>query len=180
MAGSGVSTVVSLCHRRWAVPLLAELGRDGGAKLVTLQSRLGVGREALRQTLPSLIDQGWLARNPGYGHPMRPEYVLTARGAAVAPACRRLWDALKRAGLERAALYKWTLPVLLALHEGDDRFHALKARLPAITPRALAAALRKLQEVGLAERSVTEGYPPQTCYRLTPRGRRLAPLVAAL
>ena len=34
--------LVNLFHRRWAVPVLAELERDHGAKFVTLSRRLGM------------------------------------------------------------------------------------------------------------------------------------------
>ena len=31
-------------------------------------------------------------KNPGHGHPMRPEYLLTSSGEELAPWCRRLLD----------------------------------------------------------------------------------------
>ena len=43
--------LVDLFHHRWTIPTIAELHRTGGAKLVTLVSRLAVSRGALRQTL---------------------------------------------------------------------------------------------------------------------------------
>ena len=67
-----------------------EAGRDiavAKAKFVVLQKRLGISRSSLQRTLRALIDAGLVKKNPGYGHPMRPEYLLTERGAKVgAPA----------------------------------------------------------------------------------------------
>ena len=73
--------LAQLFHHRWAVPVLAELHRTSGSRFVTLHRRLGIGRESLRRTLASLAEQDLVARNPGYGHPLRPEYVLTPNRA---------------------------------------------------------------------------------------------------
>lgn len=169
-----------LFHHRWAVPVLAELHRGPGAKYVTLVNRLGVSRDTLSATLDALIRQGWAARNPGYGHPMRPEYVLTAAGARLAPACARLTAILRRLGLLEVALRKWSLPVVLALRRCGGRFNEVKALLPGITARALTLSLKALQDAGLVERVVEEEYPPRPRYGLTPRGRRLVPVLDRL
>ena len=52
-----------------------------------------------------------------------------------------------------------------------------KATLPGITARALTLALKSLQKTDLVERTVRDGYPPTTCYRLTRRSRPLWPLL---
>src|SRR3954451_13536929 len=77
--------LIELFHHRWAAPALALLGQRGGARFVELQRRLDVGRESLRRALDALIAGGLARRNEGYGHPLRPEYVLTARGRNAAP-----------------------------------------------------------------------------------------------
>ncbi|MBK7403431.1 MAG: hypothetical protein IPJ41_02050 [Phycisphaerales bacterium] len=85
--------LVDLAHRRWTLPLLAELhhartSRDPtGARFVGLVHRLNVGRESLRQTLDFAIAHGWVRNNPGHGHPLRPEFILTEAGSRLAPAC---------------------------------------------------------------------------------------------
>jgi DNA-binding HxlR family transcriptional regulator len=119
--------------------------------------------ESLRRTLTYLQDERLVARNPGYGHPLRPEYVLTASGRAVAPRAQRLVRAI--AGREDVGLKKWSLPVLAQLTE-PRRFSELRAALP-VTARALALALAELESAGLVRRSVTEDRPPQTRYEVT-------------
>src|SRR5512133_254828 len=138
--------LAQLCHHRWAVPLLAELDRRGGGeRAVALRSRLGIGRESLRRTLDALIEQGLVSPNPGYGHPLRPEYVLTDRGAAAAAACTLVMASLRRLGVERIALNKWSMPVMAALGPGGTRrFGQLRDDLPEVSPRALAMALKSL------------------------------------
>lgn len=169
--------IIQLFHHRWAVPVLAELERGAGCKFVTLGHRLGVSRDSLRRTLDALIEWGLLRRNPGHGHPLRPEYILTPRGARLAPWCLRIMGALDTLGIEEEALRKWFLPVVAALRRGNDRFADLKASLPGITARALTLSLKSLQRTGLVKRTVRDGYPPTTSYRLTSRSRPLWPLL---
>lgn len=141
---------------------------------MTLVKRLGLSRDSLRHTLNALIREGWVMKNPGHGHPMRPEYLLTPSGEGLAPWCRRLLSLLAALGIEEVASRKWSMPVALALRSGHRRFSELKASLPGLTARALALTLKHLQTARLVERRVSEDYPPATRYRLTRRGRRLA------
>lgn len=171
-------SIIDLFHHRWAVPILAELDSGSASRFVTLARRLGLSRESLRQTLAALIDAGLVKRNPGYGHPLRPEYLLTAEGRRVAPHCARLVDALRREDLVDVGLKKWSVPVLLAL-ERERRFGELRDRLQA-SPRALTLALKELAEAGLVERRVHDGFPPSSSYRLTPRARKLRRVAAPL
>lgn len=166
-----ITDLIALFHHRWAAPVLAELERQRGSRFAALVGVLGLGRESLRRTLDALIDLGLVARNPGYGHPLRPEYKLTADGEPVARRCRRLLEAI---GDEReVALRKWSLPVLVALRR-TGRFSELREELPGITPRALALALKDLQSAGLVERVVDEdAYPPTVRYTATESARAL-------
>jgi DNA-binding HxlR family transcriptional regulator len=169
-----------IVHHRWSLPVLAELSEEGGAKFATLAHRLDVNRESLRATLDALIELGLVRPNPGHGHPMRPEYLLTAAGGRLAHACARLVAALRELDVEDVALRKWSLPVARGLVAGDERFGQLEARLSGVTARALSMALRSLEDAGLVERRVLDGRPPTPVYRLTPRARPLAPILRAI
>jgi DNA-binding HxlR family transcriptional regulator len=175
-----MSSLVALFHNRWSVPLLAELHRQRGSRFVTLSRTLGLSRESLRRTLAALIEGGLVGRNPGYGHPLRPEYVLTRAGGPVAAACRPLVEVLRRKGLEEVALKKWSMPAVLALANRPLRFSELRETLEGVSPRALALALKDLEAAQLVDRRVTEDYPPATVYRLTPSGRPLARMLAQI
>jgi len=165
-----VSTLIALCHHRWSLPVLAEIDRTRGSRFATLSGRLGVTGESLRRTLTYLQNEGLVERNPGYGHPLRPEYLLTRRGQAIAPRAHTLLAAL--AGREEVALKKWSLPVLAAL-DGPRRFSELRAALPA-GPRALALALKDLEAARLVRRRVSEEYPPRVHYEATRSATRIA------
>lgn len=169
---SPLQALAHLMHNRWALPLLAELHQTDGSKFVTLVHRLGISRDSLSRTLEALIAQGWVLRNTGHGHPLRPEYLLTPEGMLLGTPALRLLRELRARGLEEVGLRKWSLPVLLGVSQGQERFSELLRALPGVTNRALTLALKDLEEAGLLERAVG--------YRLTPAGLELAEEVRAL
>src|SRR5579871_4161467 len=75
---------------------------------------------------------------------------------------------------------RWLLQVIVAAHAGALRFNEFGEAVVGISPRMLSARLRDLERAGLIERIVVPDSPPWVEYRLTERGRRLAPIVAAL
>ena len=160
--------LVDLFHHRWAPPALALLGERGGARFVELQRRLGVGRESLRRALGRLGELGYVSPNTGYGHPLRPEYLLTREGRPAA----RLAARVLASGDQDTLLRKWSVPVLAELTE-ERRFSELYASLPGVTPRALALALQELESARLVAREVRATRPPSTAYRATAEGRRI-------
>lgn len=160
--------LIALFHHRWAPPALALLGERGGARFVELQRRLGVGRESLTRALDALVATGLVRRDTGYGHPLRPEYLVTAHGRSAAGLAARVLAA----GDSEVLLRKWSVPILAQLGEGR-RFSELRASLGEISPRALALALRELEEARLVRREVVPTRPPSTVYRTTARGRRV-------
>jgi len=168
-----IPDLIALFHHRWSAPVLAELLRQKGSRFAALSGVLGVGSDSLRRALDSLLALGLVARNPGYGHPLRPEYVLTDEGERVAERCAKLLATSE----DDVLLRKWSLPVLAALQQ-PARFSELRASVPGVTPRALALALKDLQAAELVERRIEDAYPPRTVYSPTPQGRRLQRIVA--
>lgn len=176
----GLNTLIALSRRRWALPALAELHRVRGLKFVTLVHTLGASRPAAREALDDLIALGLALPNPGYGHPLRPEYILTPSGTRLGPACLALWDLVRRLRVSEIALRRWSLGVLAALRAGKRRFSEIRALLPDVTDRALAQALRGLQEAGLVTRRVYTSTPPATRYQPTARARQVLEIMGTL
>ena len=106
---------------RWLVPLMAHLDEADGSRFAVMLHRLGVSRSVLTASLAQLAEAGWITRNPGHGHPLRPEYILTEAGAPVAAFCRRLMEQRARLGLGAGDLARWSLPVI-ARRKGDEWF----------------------------------------------------------
>ena len=157
--------------------MVAEIGRTRGSRFATLTGRLGVSGESLRRTLRALQVDGLVARNPGYGHPLRPDYVLTARGSTLAPAAQQLLHELR--GHEEVGLKKWSLPVLAALDD-PRRFSELRVALPTASPRALTLALKDLQASGLVRRTVLDDWPPSVVYEVTAAATPIAAAARAV
>jgi DNA-binding HxlR family transcriptional regulator len=173
-----------LFHHRWTVPLLDELGRGGGSgRFVTLAHRLGAAPESLRRTLAAALARGYVVRNPGHGHPLRPDYLLSPLGEDLAPACGELLGALGGLELVGLGLRKWSMPVVFAL-DADGRsaprgFAELRAALPLVTPRALSLALGALYEQALVERAAARYRIGSRAGPLRPPLQTLAQLVRA-
>ena len=175
-----LSSLIALVHRRWNIPILAELHRTRGAKFVSLKNALDVGRASLSASLNDLIEQGLVARNTGYGHPMRPEYLLTESGEMFGAICGELMSAFRTASDVDLALRKWTLPIVAAIGDGVRRFSEVRHALGAPTPRAIALALKAMSEGNWLRRTLIDDYPPTAGYALKPKGRRILEIVQRL
>ncbi len=75
---------------------------------------------------------------------------------------------------------RWTGSIVRALLDGAARFNSLLLGIPGISDRVLTERLRELEGEALVERLVRPGPPVSVTYRLTERGRALAPVVAAV
>jgi DNA-binding HxlR family transcriptional regulator len=75
---------------------------------------------------------------------------------------------------------KWSILVLRELFSGDRRTHELLAALPGISTKTLTQRLREMEAQGLVERRVYAEIPPHVEYSLTPKGRQIQPVMAAL
>jgi DNA-binding HxlR family transcriptional regulator len=164
--------LVALFHHRWAPPALVVLAERGAGRFVEIQRTLGAGSNSLRHALDALLELGYVRRNPGYGHPLRPEYLVTDSGRVVGATCARVLETADPDVLLR----KWSVPTLAQLDE-PRRFSELRSGLGSVTSRALALALQDLEGARLVEREVLATRPPSTVYRATGKGRRVAQLV---
>jgi DNA-binding HxlR family transcriptional regulator len=158
--------LAKLFHHRWAAPALAMLDARGGVRFVELQRSLEVGRESLRSALDALVELGYVRRNEGYGHPLRPEYLITEEGREGAELAALVAASPARESL----LHKWSVPVLVQLGK-PQRFSEIRAALPDVSPRALAITLRDLESVRLIRREVLPTRPPSTLYHPTDQAR---------
>ena len=84
---------------------------------------------------------------------------------------RRTADLLER---------RWTLSILYASVEGAVRFNEFRESLGRVPPATLTVRLNELVDAGLLERRVLDTRPPAVEYRVTEKGRRLAPILEAV
>jgi DNA-binding HxlR family transcriptional regulator len=170
----GPHSLKALATGRWTVPVLALLAEEKGARFARLVGALGLPRDSLVHTLDRLAALGWTMRNPGHGHPLRPEYVLTPAGEEAGAACVRMMAVRRRLGIGAASLPRWSLPIIGRLDEEWARFTDLRNDLVPVTSRALSLNLQQMVAGRVVARRVEEDYPPTPLYGLAPLGRELA------
>jgi DNA-binding HxlR family transcriptional regulator len=159
---------------RWAMPVMAFLHREGGARFAVVARRFGISPHSLARCLEYLRECGWLIPNPGHGHPLRPEYLLSDAGRPVGVLSDRIMGERERQGLDAADLSRWSLPLVAGLVGDWRRFGELQVRLDPISPRALSLTLKQAIEQTLVDRRVEDAFPPVALYGLSGRGRDLA------
>lgn len=166
------AALAQLCDRAWSLRLLDLLRRHDGARFVELVAATNASRPRLQAALESLIEASLIMRNPGYGHPLRPEYILTQRGRrAASPASECLAVASRWRGHADIIHRKWPLPVLNSIGTEERRFSALQGALPGATARALSLTLTGLAEAGLVRREVVASAPPSALYTVAKAAR---------
>lgn len=88
--------------------------------------------------------------------------------------CRAVASVLSRVG------DKWSVLLIMTLHDGPKRFNELKRMIGGISQRMLTLTLRGLERDGLVTRTMFPTIPPRVDYELTDLGRGLAEPVQAL
>ncbi|MCC6285997.1 MAG: winged helix-turn-helix transcriptional regulator [Phycisphaerales bacterium] len=162
-----------LLRLRFGPAVMAEMYQRDGARVVELVHALETSRITVRQTLDHLVTCGWLKANPGYGHPLRPEFVLTAEGRDIGARCSVLRRAARRACVEGAMLRRWSVPLVVSIGSGVDRFRELARVLDPITDRALSQALQVLEGADIVDRRVGGGDGREIRYHLGGAGAAL-------
>ena len=158
-----INSLVNLTSRAWALPILASLNDGIPGRQAPLLTATGASRTAFAQSIDHLISIGLLERNPGYGHPLRPEFRLTVLGKSAAELAGRIKHL---SGDENQDLLRrsWTIPVLTVLHR-PSQFTEIKRRLLTISDRALSQSLQSMEERLWVRRSVDEAMrPPKPIY----------------
>jgi DNA-binding HxlR family transcriptional regulator len=128
----------------------------------------------LTRCLEHLRGCDWVVPNPGHGHPLRPEYLLTDAGRMVGALCERIMEERERLGLTAADLSRWSLPLVASLAPDWSRFGELQVRLAPVTPRALSQTLQAMIGHDLVTRRLEDRFPPLPLYGLSGRGLDLA------
>lgn len=75
---------------------------------------------------------------------------------------------------------RWSGAVLWAMLEGHHRYTDIREAVPGLSDTMLSQRLREFEAERLVERTVHDTTPVQVEYRLTDKGRALAPVVEAV
>ncbi|MES0861440.1 winged helix-turn-helix transcriptional regulator [Ruegeria sp. SCPT10] len=148
-----ITTLVNLTSRAWSLSILALLDAGTPGRQAPLLAATNASRTSFRASLDHLIALRLLERNPGHGHPLRPEFRLTPKGVEAAQMASKIIKAVPDES-EFALLRKsWSVPVL-ALTNSPQRFSTMKTALTTITDRALSESLHRLEDHQLIQRDI--------------------------
>jgi DNA-binding HxlR family transcriptional regulator len=173
-----IESFVNITSRAWALPILSSLHAGVAGRQAPLLVATGASRTAFAQSMDHLIKIGLLERNPGYGHPLRPEFRLTQLGieaAAIANKVQRIATNDDQDLLRKS----WTLPVLTSLQK-PSHFNDIKRNLQTITDRALSQSLKSMEMRDWVHRSVDDtARPPRSIYRAVNTGGTISMITGA-
>ncbi len=148
-----INTLVKLTSRAWSLNILAAMHTGVPGRKAPLQAATLASRTSFSASLEHLVDLDLLERTPGHGHPLRPEFRLTARGNTAAEIANRIVSAVPDE-VEFALLRRsWSVPIL-ALAARPQRFSSMKTSLHRITDRALSSTLHQLEERDWIQRTI--------------------------
>ncbi|MDP5219726.1 winged helix-turn-helix transcriptional regulator [Ruegeria sp. 2205SS24-7] len=173
-----IEMLVKITSRAWSLSILALLHEGAPGRQAPLLAETGAGRTAFALSLAHLKALGLLERNPGHGHPLRPEFRLTPKGVAIATVAARIRAIVP--GQQESALLRraWSVPVLAVGHR-PRYFSEMKGALMPITDRALSQSLQQLRAHQWIERDIdTSQHPPRPLYQTVNTGAAISHAIA--
>ena len=136
--------LVKLTSRAWSLKILALLHAGVPGRQAPLLAATSASRASFASSLEHLAQLGLLERNPGHGHPLRPEFRLTETGAKAAETAGRIVQTVPDDSEFAVLRRSWTVPIL-ALTDTPQRFSVIRSDLATITDRALSTSLHQLE-----------------------------------
>jgi DNA-binding HxlR family transcriptional regulator len=173
-----INSLVNITSRAWALSILSNLHDGVAGRQAALLAATGASRSAFAQSMHHLIEIGLLERNPGHGHPLRPEFRLTTNGLTAAAIANKVHSV---SGAENQDLLRrsWTLPVLATL-QTPRHFNDIRRNLFTITDRALSQTLKSMEERSWVYRSVNNAArPPRAIYSAVNTGGVISQITGA-
>lgn len=159
------------------MPILSNLHAGVAGRQAPLLTATGASRTAFAQSMEHLIALGLLERNPGHGHPLRPEFRLTPHGVTAAAIAHNI-QAISADEDQDLLRRSWTLPVLTVLHT-PRHFNEIKRNLQTITDRALSQSLKLMEARSWVSRHVDElARPPRSIYCAVNTGEMISGVTA--
>ena len=168
-----ITLLVNLTSKAWSLKILALLHSGVPGRQAPLVAATGASRTSLASSLKHLVQLGLLARNPGHGHPLRPEFRLTRTGATVAAMASRIVEIAPDDDAFAVIRRSWAVPIL-AVTASPQRFSAIKSGLGTITDRALSTSLCVLERHEWLKRDIDVSQrSPFPTYRAVNAGRKI-------
>lgn len=172
-----IKILVKLTSRAWSLTILSLLSSGVAGRQAVLLAKSGASRTAFSQSLHHLVEMEMLERNPGHGHPLRPEFRLTEQGRVYGAVAQKVLHTVPTA--EQSLTRKlWTVPILVALKK-PQYFNEIKLNFPKITDRALSQSLQSMELTDWVKRDVIGAHrPPRPIYRAVNVGEEICRVFA--
>lgn len=175
-----INGIVNLTSRSWSLHILAELHRGTAGRQAPLLAATQANRTSFGQSLKHLIALSLLERNPGHGHPLRPEFRLTPEGQKIAAIAHQVLILEAKQSDKTLLRRMWTLPIL-AVSNRPQQFSHLKSQLPTITDRALSQSLKSIEAHNWIARSIdTHSRPPRPLYHAINEGAQISAIARSI
>lgn len=168
-----IELLVNITSKAWSLKILALLHGGVPGRQAPLIAATKASRPSFSSSLDHLVQIGLLEKNPGHGHPLRPEFRLTRTGAKAAAAANRILKATPDDEAFAIVRRSWTVPIL-AVTDKPKRFSVIKSGLGAVTDRALSLSLSVLEREDWLKREIDVSHrSPFPTYRAINAGRRI-------
>lgn len=173
-----IQQLVNLTSKAWSLKILALLYAGTPGRQAPLLAATDASRTSFAASLDHLAQLGLLERNPGHGHPLRPEFRLTESGARAAAMATKILDMIPGDDDGFAIIKRsWTVPVL-AVTATPKRFSTIRSGIGPITDRALSQSLGLLEEQEWLKREINvSGRAPFPTYQAVNTGREINQIV---
>lgn len=168
-----IGLLVNITSKAWSLKILALLHAGVPGRQAPLIAATQATRPTFASSLAHLVQIGLLEKNPGHGHPLRPEFRLTDQGLMAAAIANRILAAAPDDEAFAVVRRSWTVPIL-AVTEKPKRFSTIRSSLGPITDRALSLSLGVLEDQDWLKREtdVSQRTPFPT-YRAVNAGRKI-------
>jgi DNA-binding HxlR family transcriptional regulator len=175
-----ITTLVNITSRSWCLTILKLMNEGTAGRQAPLLAQSGASRTSFAHSMSHLVALNLIERNPGHGHPPRPEFRLTVSGHKYAQLAKMIADTFPETHTPALLRRAWSIPILAASH-APRRFVEIKGQLPAITDRALSQSLQKLETQQWMARRIDEtSHPVRPYYQAINEGRDISNAVSQL
>lgn len=173
-----ITLLVNLTSKAWSLKILALLHSGVPGRQAPLIAAAKASRSSFASSLDHLVELRLLEKNPGHGHPLRPEFRLTHTGAVAAAMAKRILEIAPDDDAFAIIRRSWAVPIL-AVTESPKRFSIIKSGLGSVTDRALSQSLCLLEERAWLKREIDLSQrSPFPTYHAVNTGRKINKAIA--
>ncbi|WP_420410816.1 winged helix-turn-helix transcriptional regulator [Roseibium sp.] len=148
-----IELLVKLTSKAWSLKILSLLHSGVPGRQAALIAATGASRTSFASSLAHLGQLGLLEKNPGHGHPLRPEFRLTKKGIEAAAMAHRILEAVPDDTAVHLLRRSWVVPIL-AVTGTPQRFSNIRSGLAPVTDRALSQTLSILENQDWLKRDI--------------------------